>query len=290
MKLRIAYTPDSDDAFGYYAWEQGLVTLEGVEADFHRDHIGALNRAAGEGRFDVVAVSSAFYPHVADDYAILTVGNSVGRHCGPVLVSKAFEHVDQLEGKTIGVGGHPTTGSCLAALYVPGARLVTHPFDQIARAVAAGELDAGVMIHEEIVVFEEAGLHRVRDLGEAWCEDTGLPLPVGLNLVRKNLVLEEHGEDTLRAIATACERSLMWGLQHPDQAYRHAEGFGRGRAREHIAMFEDSDTLRLPEDARAGIRVMCDRIAALGLGPDGVVPSFVEGHHDLAALMACGSA
>jgi len=282
--LRLAYTPDSDDAFTYWAWEQGLVGLEGYETVFERAPIGALNQAAAAGQYDVVAVSSAFYPRVADAYAILTVGNSIGRNCGPVLVSKRFGSIEELAGRSIGVGGHPTTGSCLAAMFVPEARLVVHPFERIIDAVASGELDAGVMIHEEIVAYEEAGLRCVRDLGDAWGQQTSLPLPVGLNLVRKEL-----GQPTMRAIASACERSLLWGLEHPDKALLHAEGFGRGRAREHLAMFKHSDSLRMPEDARRGVQEMIARVAALGLGPADIVPSFIEGTHDATALAAHGA-
>lgn len=262
--LRVAYTPDSDDAFNYYAWEFGHVSLEtpGCHAVFDRNHIIALNRAAREGRYDVVGVSSVAYPRLADSYWVLGVGNSVGRGYGPVLVSKHYSAVPQLRGKRVAVAGIPTTGGALAMMYCPGATFHELQFDKIADAVAAGEYDAGVMIHEELLFFPEKGLHSILDLGKAWCDDTGLPLPVGLNLVRKDL-----GRGLARDIASTCRRSLLWGQDHFDEAFAYASRFGRGCAQRHVAMFSNSDTLLLGEDVRQAMRVMFDRVAAMGVGP-----------------------
>jgi 1,4-dihydroxy-6-naphthoate synthase len=263
-KLSIAYTPDSDDVFNFYAWEHGRVKLGagGYEPVFHRNHIIDLNRAAEQGLYDVVAVSSVFYPRVADRYHILCVGNSVGRNFGPVLVSKDYKTVDELRGKRVAAGGHPTTGSALAAMYCPGIEIVEMPFDSIADAVARDEVDAGVMIHEEIIHYTERGLGLICDLGALWCEDTGLPLPVGLNLVRKAL-----GVETARSIAEACQRSLLWGYENSGEVYSYASGFGRGMAKEHIEMFRIEDFLRIPEDVREAMEIMFARVASMGFGP-----------------------
>lgn len=260
--LRVAYTPDSDDAFNYYAWEHGRVTLPGWDATFSRDHIVALNHAAMVGRFDVVGVSSAIYPALADRYWVLAVGNSVGRGYGPVLASRYYRSPSELAGKRIAVAGIPTTGAALAAMYCPGAQFVEMRYDRIADAVAADEFDAGVMIHEELLFFPEKGLQRVCDLGAAWCEDTGLPLPVGLNVVRKDL-----GRDTARQVAAICRRSLQWGLAHFDEAFLFASRFGRGCSQRHIEMFSNQDTLCLPDDVRRAMRIMFDRVAVLGIAP-----------------------
>jgi 1,4-dihydroxy-6-naphthoate synthase len=260
--LRIAYTPDSDDAFNYYAWEHGRVALDGCTASFDRNHIIALNRAAERGAYDVVAISSVRYPSLADRYFILAVGNSVGRGYGPVLVSKHYERLEDLRGKRIAVAGIPTTGAALAAMFCPGAEFHELAYDQIADAVAADEYDAGVMIHEELLFFPEKGLHGVCDLGAAWCDDTQLPLPVGLNVVRREL-----GYDLARAIAGTCRASLEWGLSHFDEAFAFASRFGRGCSQKHVAMFSNEDTLHLREDVRRAMRIMFDRVAALGLGP-----------------------
>jgi 1,4-dihydroxy-6-naphthoate synthase len=262
--LRIAYTPDSDDAFTYYAWEHGHVSLDadGGRPVFHRAHIAELNRAAEEERYDVVAVSAVAYPRLADRYWILATGNSVGRDFGPVLASKRFGALEELRGRRVGVGGHPTTGSVLACFYAPPVELVELPYDAIAGAIQRDEIAAGVMIHEEILSFQDLGLRTVCDLGRAWCGETGLPLPVGLNLVRREL-----GEELARDVATTCQRSLLWALAHADEAYAWASRFGRGRAREHVAMFDSRDTLSLPDDVRRSLGLLFERVAAAGLGP-----------------------
>jgi 1,4-dihydroxy-6-naphthoate synthase len=260
--LKIAYTPDSDDAFNFYAWEHGRIGLNDVQPRFYRSHISQLNHAAAAGLYDVVAVSSVMYPGLADRYWVLAVGNSIGRGYGPVLASKRFESLAQLHGRRIGVAEISTTGGALAAMYCPGAELVPMCYDAIADGVSRGELDAGVMIHEELLFFPEKGLHKVCDLGEVWCGDTGLPLPVGLNLVKKSL-----GRERAQLIARACRDSLLWAQENYDEAFAFASRFGRGCGKQHVAMFSNADTLCLPGDARRALRVMCRRIADLGLGP-----------------------
>jgi 1,4-dihydroxy-6-naphthoate synthase len=260
--LEVAYTPDSDDAFNYYAWEHGRISLPHHRARFHRDHIIALNRGAAQERFDVVAVSSVAFPALADRYRVLAVGNSVGRGYGPVLAAARPCSPADLRGRRVAVAGIPTTGGALAAMYCPGAELVEFPYDRIADEVAAGRFDAGVMIHEELLFFPQKGLHKVCDLGAAWCEDTGLPLPVGLNLVRRNL-----GRELARAVAAICRESLVWGLAHADEAMAFASRFGRGCSDRHVAMFSNADTLCLPADAREAMRLMFERVADLGLAP-----------------------
>ena len=262
--LRIAYTPDSDDVYNFYAWEHGRVGLDtpGCGVEFHRDHIAELNHAADNEAFDVVAVSSIAYPRLADRYWILSTGNSIGRNFGPMLVSKRYRTKADLRGKRVGVAGTRTTGGVMARMFCPGAEFVEIAYDRIADAVVQGECDAGVMIHEEILFFPGKGLHGVCDLGKAWCQDTGLPLPVGLNLVRKKM-----GMELARNVAGACHRSLRWAIDHTDEVAAFARKFGRGMAREHIQMFSNEDTLRLPEDACRSLGVLFHRLAGIGLAP-----------------------
>lgn len=269
--IDVAYTPDSDDAFNFYAWEHRRIDAPGIQARFHRDHISQLNHSAAACLHHVVAVSSVMYPNLADRYWILATGNSIGRGYGPVLASREFNSLDQLRGRRIGVAEVTTTGGVLALLYCPNAELVSMPYDRIADAVAAGELDAGVMIHEELLFFPEKGLQRVCDLGQTWCEDTRLPLPVGLNLVRKDV-----GRETALRICRACRDSLLWAQENYDEAFAYASQFGRGCAADHVAMFSNSDTLCLPGDARRALALMCRRVADLGLGTRGVVPQIID--------------
>ncbi len=260
--VRVAYTPDSDDVFNFFAWEFGRVKLPGFNATFDREHIIALNRAAEAGKYDLVSISSVAYPALADRYWILAVGTSIGRGYGPVLVSKHYRSLADLRGKVVAVAGIPTTGGALAMMYCQGSRFVEMQYDKIADAIISGEVDAGVMIHEELLFFPEKGLRRICDLGETWCDDTGLPLPVGLNVLSKDF---DHA--AAEAVAGVCERSLRWAIDHYAEAFAFASRFGRGCAEQHVAMFSNQDTLCMPEDARQSLRVMFDRVAALGIGP-----------------------
>jgi 1,4-dihydroxy-6-naphthoate synthase len=260
--LDIAYTPDSDDAFNFYAWEHRRVELRHNPAVFAREHIIALNHAAMLGTYDVVSISSVAYPAVAEQYWVLATGNSIGRGYGPVLVSRDYRSVEELRGRRVAVAGIPTTGGALAMMYIPGASFIEMRYDQIADAIARGEVDAGVMIHEELLFFPEKGLRRICCLGAAWCDDTGLPLPVGLNVVKRDL-----GRDLARQVAAACRRSLEWARANFDEAFAFASTFGRGCARQHVEMFSNDDTLMLKPDVRAAMRIMFDRVAALGIGP-----------------------
>jgi 1,4-dihydroxy-6-naphthoate synthase len=261
--LDIAYTPDSDDVFNYYAWEQGHVTLEGFSARFGRSHIAMLNRAAQGAVYDVVAVSSVMYPLLAEKYWILAVGSSVGRGYGPVLVSKKYETTQSLRARIVAVPGLNTTGGMLARMYCPeSVKFVAMPFNLIADAILAGHVDAGVMIHEELVHYPKLGLRRVLDLGGAWCDDNGLPLPVGLNVVKKSL-----GRETAVQIARACRDSLLWGLSHKSEALDFAGRFGRDCADTFVPMFSNDDTLNMPADVRRALRVLFTQLAERGWAP-----------------------
>jgi 1,4-dihydroxy-6-naphthoate synthase len=255
--LDVAYTPDSDDVFNFYGWEQGHVKLGGFTPRFGRSHIAMLNRAAQSGLYDLVAVSSVMYPLLADKYWVLAVGSSVGRGYGPVLVSKEHSATESLRGRVVAVPGLHTTGGTLARMYCPdNVKFIPMPFNLIADSILAGEVDAGVMIHEELVHFPALGLRRVLDLGKAWSDDSGLPLPVGLNIVKKSL-----GRETAVEIARACRESLLWGLSHKEEAMGFASRFGRDRADTFVPMFSNDDTLCMPPDVRRGLRVLFDQLA-----------------------------
>ena len=264
-KLRIAYTPDSDDVFNYYGWESGHLGLadNNIEVEFARDHIIALNNAAMEQEYDVVGVSSVVYPQLEKDYWIMAVGNSVGRNYGPVLVSKNYHSLEELRGKRIAIAGMPTTGGVLALMYCEGAELIEEQYDLISDKILQGEYDAGVMIHEELLFFGEKGLTKVCDLGETWCNETGLPLPVGLNLVKKTL-----GRDLAGQITKLCQQSLQWSQDHYDEAFTAASKVGRGCAEDHIRMFSNDDTKYLKDDVRQAIKLMFDRMPGLNVCPE----------------------
>lgn len=274
--LTIAYTPDSDDAFYYDALESGLVSLPGHRPQFHRAPMSVLNRAALHETHDVTAISSVIYPQIADRYAILSVGTSVGRGYGPVLVSRDPLTVEALSGQRVGVPGIPTTGWFLLRQFCPRAVVVEMPYDEIGPAVAAGALAAGVMIHEELLYYPRLGLHCVLDLGAAWCEEHGLPLPVGLNVIRREL-----GSSDQEQICVSIRASLQHALMHPHVALARVSRFGRsweGACTERfVAMFANADSLCLPADVRAALSMVFRQAVVLGLG-DSVPPlDIVEG-------------
>jgi 1,4-dihydroxy-6-naphthoate synthase len=274
--ITIAYTPDSDDAFYYFALETRRVLMPGFTADFVRAPLSTLNPAAIAGTYDVTAISSVLYPQIADRYAILSVGTSVGRGYGPVLVSRHFRQLGELRGRLVGVGGIPTTGWFLLRWLCPEALPVAMPFDRIGAAVAAGEIDAGVMIHEDLLYFPRLGLYRVADLGAEWCRRHELPLPVGLNVIRREL-----GRAAMERICAAIRRSLRYGLRNQRAALTWAEGFGRGAVRavttEFVEMFANEDSVRLPADARRALRVLLKEAAELGLTPAMAELDVIEG-------------
>jgi 1,4-dihydroxy-6-naphthoate synthase len=276
-RLSIAYTPDSDDAFYYFALETGRIGLPGFLPEFHCAPIRTLNLAALTGTHDVTAISSVAYPEIADRYAILSVGTSVGRGYGPVLVSRTSCSLDDLRGRRVGVPGVPTTGWFLLRWLQPEAVVVPMKFDQIGAAVAAGELDAGVMIHEELLYYPWLGLARVLDLGAEWCRRQGKPLPVGLNVARRDL-----GRPVLERICAAVRRSLEYGLAHRDEALAWVSRFGRGAAGgvqpRFVEMFANSDSLHLARDVRAGLRLLFRELADLGLAARIPPLDIVEGN------------
>jgi 1,4-dihydroxy-6-naphthoate synthase len=274
--LTIAYTPDSDDAFYYYALETGQIPVPGYRPAYRREPMSVLNRAALRGAYDVTAISSVVYPQIARRYAILSVGSSVGRGYGPVLVSKDQRSVEALRGCRVGVPGIPTTGWFLLRCLCPEAVPVEMAFDRIAEAVVAGKLVAGVMIHEELLYYPRLGLRRVVDLGAAWCQRHDLPLPVGLNVIRRDL-----GQPATQRICAALRRSLEFALKHSDEVLAQVSRLGRGAqgqcTEQFVSMFANADSVRMPADVRSALRVLFCQIADRGLSPSVPNIDIIEG-------------
>ena len=251
--LTIAYTPDSDDAFYYDALESGRVRLPGFRPRFRREPMSVLNRAA-------LRRPLRRHRHLLRRLPARrrAVRHPQRRHQRrPRLRAGAGQQDDRtqaadLRGRRVGVPGVPTTGWFLLRCLCPEAVPVEMPFDRIGDAVAAGELDAGVMIHEELLYYPQLGLRRVVDLGAEWCQRNGLPLPVGLNVVRRDLGRAGHGADLRRASAAAC--STPW--HHRDEALAWVSRFGRGAegqcTAQFVEMFANADSR-----AHAGRRPPC---------------------------------
>lgn len=285
VDLSIAYTPDSDDAFYYYALQTGRIPSGRFRFTFHTDHIIALNRAARQSRYDVTAVSSVAYPGLVDQYRILSVGTSVGRGYGPVLVSAEPCTLDDLRHRRIGVAGVPTTGGLLLKWALPEARLVEMQFDKIADAVAAGTLDAGVMIHEELLFYEQKGLKKVIDLGAVWSERTRRPLPVGLNLVRRDL-----GTETADEVCDLIRQSLSYALENSQEAMAWACRFGRGQeggcGAQHISMFANRDSVLMPSDVREALTYLMHVVREVGISATTPKIEIIDGSAQLADALA----
>ncbi|VAX42408.1 Menaquinone via futalosine step 4 [hydrothermal vent metagenome] len=278
--IRIAYTPDSDDAFYYYAMQSDIVGLPGVQFQFEVDHIINLNQCARDGTHDVVAISSVAYPDVSALYRVLSVGTSVGRGYGPVLVSQKYQTLEELSDKRIAVGGIPTTGGYLAEIYLPNAEIVSHQFDLIADGIVEGIFDAGVMIHEELLFFPQKGLHQIADLGKKWCEENHLPLPVGLNIISR------HIEDSLmQDIADCIRESLGYALTHRKEALDWASEFGRGKEGQvsdaFVSMFANTDSLLMPTDVREGLEILLAQVHQSSGAIEETVLDIVDGRESV---------
>lgn len=262
--LTFAYTPDPDDAFHYCALQTGRIPHPGLECRFVTGHIRELNESCLRGEYDVCAISSVFYPDIDERYVILGSGASVGRGYGPVLACRAGEAPGSLENRRVGVPGTTTTGYFLLRYFYEGFEPVALPFDQVGDALLAGEIDAGVMIHEELLNFSERPVAKMCCLGARWFEHAALPLPVGLVVARRSLGLER-----LARIEALLHASMAWALENRAAALAFASRFGRGplsRVREDfVDKFANRDTLLMPQDVRLGLSALYTKALKRGL-------------------------
>ncbi len=236
-KLTIGHSPDADDAFMFYALTAGLVPLNGPEpaqVTAVHDDIQSLNERAQTAELDISQISAAAYPAVAHRYRITACGSSMGENYGPVVVAPYSMEPADLAGRRVAVPGPHTTAFALARMYLPNFQPVQVPFDQAFDAVHDGRAQAAVVIHEGQLTYAAAGFAKVLDLGEAWFSDTALPLPLGINIVRRDL-----GDAWCQAIATALAASIDYARANPALALQHARAIG-GDLDEHItARFTD---------------------------------------------------
>jgi 1,4-dihydroxy-6-naphthoate synthase len=263
--LRIGHSPDPDDAFMFYALAKEVEGVEGLEVEHVLEDIESLNRRALSGELEVTAVSAAAYPEIAHLYWIMRTGASMGRGYGPILVAREPIDPGDLAGRTVAIPGEKTTANLLLAIHCPGVERVTTAFDRIPDAVLDGRADVGLLIHEGQITYAELGLHRVLDFGRIWEEETGgLPLPLGLDLVRRDL-----GRETAERISATLRRSIEHALANEDDALDYALEFGRGISREvgrrFVRMYVNEDTLDLGEAGLAALRHLYSRAREKGL-------------------------
>jgi 1,4-dihydroxy-6-naphthoate synthase len=262
--LQVGHSPDADDAFMYYAIAHGKVRIGEYQVQHVLEDIESLNRRAMSGDLEVTAISTAAYPQVADKYRIMRVGSSIGRNYGPMVVTRPEREGKSLVGARIGVPGEYTTAYLLLRLYLEGFEAVQMAFDEIVEAVQRSDVDAGLLIHEGQVTYEELGLKKSLDLGEAWGQDTGLPIPLGLDMVRRDM-----GEDLSSLIAIELKNSIIYAFDHEDEALDYALTFSRGTEREtcrrFVRMYVNEDTLDMGDEGKAALETLFAKAKERGI-------------------------
>jgi len=266
--VRIGHSPDPDDAFMYYAIAKKKVGTAGFDVVQVLEDIESLNRRALAGELEVTAISIHAYAHLADRYALMSCGASMGDGYGPIVVAREPFAPAELSKKTIAIPGTLTSAYLALRLYVGGEfSFVVVPFDEILDAVAQGRADAGLIIHEGQLTYAAHGLAKIADLGVWWGERTGgLPLPLGGNAVRRDL-----GAEAMRALTKMYRDSIAFALSNREEALAYAKGFGRGLDDglndRFVGMYVNALTLDYGERGRRSIRQFLDEGIAAGIVP-----------------------
>jgi 1,4-dihydroxy-6-naphthoate synthase len=272
--ITVAHSPDSDDAFMFYGLATNKLETEGLKFEHTLKDIQSLNEDAKNGVYDVTAISFHAYAYVADKYALLPHGASIGDKYGPILVSREPRGVDDISDMKIAIPGELTSAFLALRLFNSKFDYVVRPFDEIINAVKSGEVDAGLLIHEGQLFYKELGLDKVLDLGEWWHERTGLPLPMGGNAIRRDL-----GEDLMKRVSRHLHRSIMYSMENREDALQYAMQFARDMAPEvadrFVAMWVNDLTLDYGERGKEGVRRLLNEGYEAGIIPHKVEVEFV---------------
>jgi 1,4-dihydroxy-6-naphthoate synthase len=264
--VHLAHSPDSDDAFMFYALAEGKVDTEGVRYVHELQDIETLNQRARRAELEVTAVSIHAYAYLTDMYALLPHGASMGDRYGPRLVARSPLQRADVRGRTVAIPGRLTTAYLALSLYEPDFVAVPTPFDEIEDAVIDGDVELGLLIHEGQLTYADRGLHLVADMGEWWHGETGLPLPLGGNVIRKDL-----GVPLMSQVSRHLRESIAYGLAHRpqalDHAMRYARGLERGKADAFVGMYVNDWTLDYGDRGRRAVRELLSRGVASGLVP-----------------------
>jgi len=270
-RLTLAYSVDADDAFMFHALQAQRIDTRGLSFEHRRGDTAQLNAIAVAGQADVVAISAGAYPSVARDYLLLPHGASVGRGFGPVVVSRQPMTLAELAGRRVGIPGLTTTAWLVLRLMQPRAEPVVvpiFPFVRIFEALDAGEIDAALLIHEGRLLYQERGYHLVADLGAWWQAETGMPLPLGVNVIRRAL-----GPQLVATVSDVLREAIGWALAHRDEIIATLVGEDRGDAGlartslmdRYLEMYANEDTREMAPDVRQAIEVLFQRARAAGL-------------------------
>jgi 1,4-dihydroxy-6-naphthoate synthase len=257
-EISIAHSPDSDDAFMFYGLATNKVRVPGFKFTHTLTDIETLNhRAINEAFYDVTAISFHAYPYLQDNYTLMSCGGSVGEGYGPMIVSSRKLTVPQIKKTRIAVPGTLTTAYLTLKIFAPEIETAVVPFDKIIPAVAAGEFEAGLIIHEGQLTYANDGLTKLLDLGQWWREQTGLPLPLGGNAIRRSL-----GAETLSSTTNALRDSIQHALDHREEALAYAMQFARDLdptlANRFVGMYVNDRTLNYGPDGREAIQKLLD--------------------------------
>src|SRR5580765_1040330 len=273
--ITVAHSPDSDDAFMFYGLATNKLETEGLKFEHTLKDIQTLNEDARNGVFDVTAISFHAYAYVADKYALLPHGASIGDKYGPIVVAKEQRDADEIGTMKIAVPGELTSAYLALRIYNPDFQHVVYPFDEIIDAVQKGEVDAGLLIHEGQLFYNQMGLNKVLDLGEWWHDKTGLPLPMGGNVIRRDL-----GKDLMREVSKYLHSSIVYSMENREDALAYAMQFARDMQPEladrFVAMWVNDLTLDYGERGRKAVKRLLDEGHKAGVIPNKVKIDFVE--------------
>lgn len=273
--ITVAHSPDSDDAFMFYGLATNKLETEGLKFEHTLKDIQSLNEDAQNGIFDVTAVSFHAYAYISDKYALLPHGASIGEKYGPILVTKEPRKTEEISSMKIGIPGEMTSAFLALKLYNPNFEYEVIPFDEIIDAVQKGKVDAGLLIHEGQLFYKQLGLDKLLDLGEWWFEETGLPLPMGGNAIRRDL-----GEDLMKQVSKHLHRSIVYSMENREDALSYAMQFARDMspdlADRFVAMWVNDLTLDYGDRGRESVRLLLDEGYNHGIIPHKVEIDFVD--------------
>ncbi|MCB0344835.1 MAG: hypothetical protein KDD66_06950 [Bdellovibrionales bacterium] len=272
--LTVAHSPDTDDFFLFWAIVEGRIDCEGLEFAFRQYDTATLNELAVEGKYDIVAVSAAAYRQLQDTYLILPHGASVGRNYGPVVVSQRKLSIDDLNEATVAIPGATTTSAAVFKKIAPQANCVEvpiEPFKLVFDYLNRGEVDAALLIHEGQISYRSRDLHKVVDIGNWWQERFSLPLPLGINVIKRSI-----GDETIERASRVLSRSIAYGLAHRDEVLgeliqlnnsREADLTSQSGVKEYLERYANADTARMDEDCIEALRILLGSEVELAFAP-----------------------
>ena len=263
--VHVGHSPDPDDAFMFYGLSSGKVKLDGIRIEHVLQDIQSLNERAMNADLEVTAISAHAFPYVAKNYWIMKTGASMGEGYGPVIVSRKYGSLNELRGKVVGTPGKLTTASLLFKTFTTGINNIDMPFDKILEAIDSGKVDAGLLIHEGQITYKSLGYKKVVDFGELWQTETGgLPLPLGLDVVRKDL-----GEPMARRLSDGLKDSIAYGYAHQEESIPYAMQWGRGidakLGEKFVKMYVSDLTIDMGESGKKALEMLFTKAFDKGL-------------------------